>query len=1020
MKLFIIVSMLFSSFLSHAHQNQVNDNKPYVVLLSSNALNHLRVNIENYKPDNKAVKKYEINFGDGVKVANKKDIIHKYLANGTFNLVVKTWDNKNKLTTYTQSIDINTAYQVKDIPNSRILGPVSLQNRKKYKLDVTAAQSLKLFKVIVFRNTEQNWPFKINKFCKRDYNVEVNDIQIFQEDEINCHTTQVEKFAWLSTANVIKFEAEESRWRKSFKVQISAVEIIKNIDATAPVISSSLASSAITNNPKVHISIQDSSSTVTSIWNGSQELLGSTSDKEFDIDLSEGLNSFVLQSKDAANNTSPYFYLNNIKLDTAAPILNAVLASEYIYNSYPQSLVLNINSDEELQLLTVNNQLATLTAPNTYSFSLIVTQAGLLSLSLKAFDLAGNERIQTYNVIFGLDNIPPAINSSLATNSITNINSLQISISDNSDTFTEVYSSGTLIVSTSEKLINLTLSEGINNYVIKSKDQYGNESTNLVLSDIVLDTVLPSILSHNVQGQYFTAWFPDEMDLEFRFTEPLKELLIDGNLIQPVNGRYLFTKVINHAGQVPLVLKATDLAGNVRNRTFILNIILDNSPPQIFITGGIPTLTDQDYVFIPVSLFDASPTVTELIVNGETIATVNEKTFSYNVNLPTDGIYHIGVRSEDRAGNTTFITVTVTKKKDQIPPVIENNVQAVYQLTGLPSEVQIQFTSNEELKSFVINGQSMPVNGLSFNYVKQISSLSDNQINLSATDLFDNVSTQTISLNLQGDTEAPQITSNLESSYLFGGLPKTIDIQINSNEVLKTLTVDGQSVEASGQQFSFQKVVSQAGAIQISVVATDLFNNVTTKAFNFVVSVDNTAPVITLGELIVQSGQAGISLPISIVDDSDTMTEVFLNQSLIESYSDKSFTQEISISADGTYIILVKATDSFGLVSSKSVTYVRDTSPLSIRVESPGEIKNSQLTGVYIVSSKLIRKAYINNVEVPVNADLKSISYANVNWSNLPFTFIVKIEDQFGGMAEKKVQALVDLEGATNEVCPLE
>ncbi len=51
--------------------------KPYIVILGPTDLMQVRVNLENYQPTEKEIKKFEINFGDGFIATNKTDI---YLA----------------------------------------------------------------------------------------------------------------------------------------------------------------------------------------------------------------------------------------------------------------------------------------------------------------------------------------------------------------------------------------------------------------------------------------------------------------------------------------------------------------------------------------------------------------------------------------------------------------------------------------------------------------------------------------------------------------------------------------------------------------------------------------------------------------------------------------------------------------------------------------------------------------------------------------------------------------------------
>ncbi|MEQ1723968.1 MAG: Ig-like domain-containing protein [Pseudobdellovibrio sp.] len=203
---------------------------------------------------------------------------------------------------------------------------------------------------------------------------------------------------------------------------------------------------------------------------------------------------------------------------------------------------------------------------------------------------------------------------------------------------------------------------------------------------------------------------------------------------------------------------------------------------------------------------------------------------------------------------------------------------------------------------------------------------------LTATDLSDNVTTATYNLNIIGDSVLPTLSANLNEQYIFKNFPQTLQIQITSDEALKSLIVDGQLISSENLTYIYTKNLTQSGVNQISVVATDLFNNVTSQSFSFVVVEDNKAPEITLGQLDVSPDQTTIKLPVSVVDDSSVATEVFLNQVLVETRTEKSFIQEISIPQDGSYVISVRAIDAVGQFSVKTVNFIRDTSPLSINV----------------------------------------------------------------------------------------
>lgn len=119
--------------------------KPYIVILGPQNLTQVRVNIENYAPNRAEVKKFEVNFGDGTVVTNSKDIFHTYSANQKYTITIKTWDKKGIVSTYSEIIDINSSFLVRDVVNSSVLGPLNIGEEKKYSISLTEQQSARLY-----------------------------------------------------------------------------------------------------------------------------------------------------------------------------------------------------------------------------------------------------------------------------------------------------------------------------------------------------------------------------------------------------------------------------------------------------------------------------------------------------------------------------------------------------------------------------------------------------------------------------------------------------------------------------------------------------------------------------------------------------------------------------------------------------------------------------------------------------------------------------------------------------------
>ena len=927
--IFILSNLISLNLLAHSGSSSKNT-KPYVVLLGPNNLNQVRVNVENYEPNGKDVKKFEINFGDGVKVTNKKDVIHQYLNNGTYTLTIKTWDSKNTVNVYTQALDISTQYQVQTIPNTVVLGPVSLNNNQKYKLELTTDQVARLYKVTVFRNTENQKPFKFNRFCKRDYNIEINDIEIFQEDEINCQTTQIERFALLSNKNIIKFEAQEARWRKRFKVQISAVDIIKNLDNVPPVILANVSSNTITNNPKVHISVNDASTTNTYIWNSQNQLVGTTAEKEFDIDLTEGSNSFILQSKDAANNTSAYLYLNDIILDSRAPSLTTVLASEYIYSTYPQNFILSIISDEDLHSLTINNQLATQTAPKTYSYTLQIDRPGTLSLNLKAFDLAGNEKIQDYTVNFSIDNLAPVISSSLASGNVTNQGNIIFSIFDNADTTTEIFQNGQLILTSTQKDISTALVQGQNSFSVISTDSFGNRSPVYELVYIIYDKVAPQ-LSSSLGENYLFNSFPQDLLINIYSDEELTYAEVDGIAV-PVNAasQFSFVKPLNYQGAYSVEVKVKDKAGNLTNKTFNFIVNLDEIKPVISILN-VPELTNADYVQAQFQITEVNKTTTSICLNGVDLATVQEKNFTYVMNL-AEGENTIEAISTDEAGNVS-LTYSKTIFKDTISPILSE----ILPFDNYRSDqlvVAVSGNSNEKLAQVSVNG-AMAVLGpdqLSFSASINFSDFGQKILNIEATDFAGN-KTNIVRSVLLKDLEAPVISTNLSNGYMTHNL---ISVNVTGDDItnLRVLINENEVFNQNATSFESTFIFGEGVEHKVDIFAV---NGRGQEAHSSFISIlDSQAPFINVFNFATQTTENFVKIDYNYFDVSPSTLRVFVDQQKVFESSENLGSFDVPLLTDGEHIVSVTAIDAAGNMSEPFTFNVyRDSTAPVITLVSP-------------------------------------------------------------------------------------
>lgn len=682
--------------------------KPYIVVSGPSNLAEVRVNVENYGPNGKTFNRSEITFGDGTAISTEKDVYHTYPVAGQYQVLVKTWNSLNVQTTYSEIVYINPAYFIQEVPNSSVLNLPKMQVGRLYNFPLFPERAAKLYKLTLKKTQALSQPRR-NGSCGSS-SFKINNISIFKSAEFGCNVIQFSRFVLLSTANTVQLSSTDNIG-SSFEAEIHEVILLK--DVTKPILSASISSGTVTKSDKIHVSVADESSVTTYISGGG--ITAPITDKEFDLPLVEGTNNYIIYSIDSDNNRSDNLVLANIIRDSMPPIINALLASEYFYTTYPQTFTITFNSNEDLQGLTVNNFSAVMVSPKVFQYLLTVNQPGALELNVKGFDLAGNESIYIYNPIFNVENTPPVISSSLTNNAITNQRVFQVTIVDNSETTSEVFINNQLILSTSEKSFSASLNAGANNVLIKSKDIYNNEALSLSFM-ITVDETGP-LLADNIQPSFFVNSMPDSINLKFTSNELLQKLEVDNQSAALQGQEYVFSKTILQEGIHSISVSATDLAGNTTTRTYSFNVILDTSYPLISFSVADNVFTIENSLPLVISIDDATSVLTEVFVNQVLVGTSGEKIFSYLLLLPIDGTFVVTAKSTDLAGNQTSKNIYVSK---DVRP-LSLDIQSPQPGSIFSSQlIEVRFSTNKAIKRAFVNSIEVPVNGdlksVSFNY----------------------------------------------------------------------------------------------------------------------------------------------------------------------------------------------------------------------------------------------------------------------------------------------------------------
>jgi len=681
-----------------------------------------------------SIVKTEINLGDGSPkkvydgnfVKKNQSLTYAYKANGRYTVTVAHTDNKGLSQSASKVVDV---LNVASLVNKGIIfGP------EKYKessdthvrnISRTATQTQDFYK-ITFKNgdglnhaekncsglsTIKKLQCKLNnakesvyRRTKRAQSIvfTLNNEPLFGLNEFNSDAAQMIKFVRLTQQNQFRLRVIGG---SSASIEIGIEQFSAPTtggDTTAPVLSSNLGSNTLTNKNTIHISIADQSAVTTQILKNGV-LVGTQQAKEFDLALTEGANSFVLKAVDQAQNSAADVALNNITLDTKAP----VLASNVSSNSTVTNSQVHITITDSASVTTqVYKNGALIATQQSKSFDLTLTP-GSNSFTLKAVDAAQNvvaDFVLSNIILQSADTVAPKLASNVTSGTLTNNNKISIVITDQSSVTTQVFRGGVLIATEQNKSFNLTLEEGANNFILKATDAAQNKAADFMLSNITLDTVKPNILS-DLKAQYLFNNLPKSVTVTLNVNESVKNVTVNGNpaiLVGLLS--YSYTLQFTQAGTENYIIKAQDIAGNEASIQQSVTVILDDVAPVIT-TNVVPVVIAANEFDLNVTITDSLGVQSEVYLDEQLKQTTPQKNFTYKVVF--DPVQHIQIQkvkivSTDAVQNKT--TKEITIKKDTTPLMVQIIAPVNNSILSSPV-VEVRAVANKPLAVAKINNQ---------------------------------------------------------------------------------------------------------------------------------------------------------------------------------------------------------------------------------------------------------------------------------------------------------------------------
>ena len=413
--------------------------------------------------------------------------------------------------------------------------------------------------------------------------------------------------------------------------------------------------------------------------------------------------------------------------------------------------------------------------------------------------------------------------------------------------------------------------------------------------------------------------------------------------IVQANGTYTTTGTDLSAlknGTLTVTATVSDVAGNPATPA-TATTILDNAAPTIAIS---PIATDD----IINDLEDNSPVAiagtTTGVEDGQTLTvklhgityTTTVTNNAWTVNVPAAAAQALNaseivtVDVSDLAGNPA-VQATRTITHDPTAPVVTVNPlttnDGTPQLTGTidDSTATIQVTVNGQTYAATNNGNGTWT--LADNTITTALTSGTYDIAVSATDTAGNVGTDTTTNELTVDTTVPVVTVNALTTK--DGTPQltgTVDDAAATIQV----TVNGQTYAATNNGNGTWTLADNTiltplpdGTYNVTVAATDSLGNVGTDTTNNELTIDTTAPVVTVKTVSTNDSTPRL---VGTVDDPTAVVKVTVNGQTYTATNNGNGTWTLPDNTiatplpDGTYDVAVVATDPLGNAGNDSTT----------------------------------------------------------------------------------------------------
>ena len=341
---------------------------------------------------------------------------------------------------------------------------------------------------------------------------------------------------------------------------------------------------------------------------------------------------------------------------------------------------------------------------------------------------------------------------------------LNYAVESNDEATSFVFLNGVEVHSTTNASVSFQINfiEGLNEITIKAVDDSGNNAHDIIFSDIVVDSKVPSFLSLSLtEGEYTNS---SPILVTGILDDEVENVLINGKVASIGVDKKSFTyslNVLQDQLNYPLNVEASDAVGNkVKVDTFI-NI--DKSAPEIINNSLGNTFTNLNNYQLEFSLSDISTTSTTVKLNGNSIESFSGKVISKSLSL-VNGVNNIEIVSTDLAGNTSSKIISGINFDNNAPVLSSIQPSNNQNIIGVTSPVS--GVSNKPLESVIVNGVQAVIASDKLSFEKEITfpSIGEKEISIVVTDVFGNVANYSRSVHLSAETQNPVALFNISDS----------------------------------------------------------------------------------------------------------------------------------------------------------------------------------------------------------------------------------------------------------------